>query len=149
MISAEAVRKLREKTGASMMECKNALDKSGGDEMAAEEILRQRGAEIADKKAARATKSGLMDSYLHANRKIGVLLQIDCETDFVAQNEIFKELSHEICLQIAATDSRDNEDLLSQPFIKDQAKTVRDLIREAIGKLGENIKINRFVRFEI
>lgn len=149
MISAEAVKKLREKTGASMMECKNALEGSGGDEAAAEEILRKRGAEIADKKSERQTKSGLISSYLHSNQKIGVLLQLDCETDFVAKNEIFKELSHEICLHIAAVGPQNNEELLSQPFIKDPSKTVRDLIKETVGRLGENIKLNKFARFEL
>jgi len=149
MISAEAVKKLREKTGASMMECKKALEESAGDEAAAEEILRKRGGEIAEKKSERQTKTGAIDAYVHANQKIGVLLQLDCESDFVARNENFKALSHDLCLHIAALNPAGNEELLLQPFIKDSEKTVQDLINESISKLGENIKLNKFTRFEL
>ncbi|SRR3989339_4820 len=149
MISAEAVKKLREKTGASMMECKKALEEANGNETAAEEILRKRGGEIAEKKSERQTKTGAIDAYVHANQKIGVLLQLDCESDFVARNENFKALSHDLCLHIAALNPNNNEDLLAQPFIKDPAKTVQNLINEAISKLGENIKLNKFTRFEL
>ena len=149
MISAEAVKKLREKTGASMMECKKALEEANGNETAAEEILRKRGGEIAEKKSERQTKTGAIDAYVHANQKIGVLLQLDCESDFVARNENFKALSHDLCLHIAALNPNNNEDLLAQPFIKDPAKTVQNLINEAVSKLGENIKLNKFTRFEL
>ena len=149
MISAEALKKLREKTGASMMECKKALEEANGNETAAEEILRKRGGEIAEKKSERQTKTGAIDAYVHANQKIGVLLQLDCESDFVARNENFKALSHDLCLHIAALNPNNNEDLLAQPFIKDPAKTVQNLINEAISKLGENIKLNKFTRFEL
>lgn len=149
MISAEAVKKLREKTGASMMECKKALEEADGNESTAEEVLRKRGGEIAEKKSERQTKTGAIDAYIHANQKIGVLLQLDCESDFVARNENFKSLSHDLCLHIAALNPASNEDLLVQPFIKDPAKTVQDLINETISKLGENIKLNKFTRFEL
>jgi elongation factor Ts len=149
MISTETVKKLREKTGFSVIECKKALEGTGGDEAAAEEILRKRGAEIAEKKSERQTKSGLISSYIHSNQKIGVLLQLDCETDFVAKNENFVELSHNICLHLAAVGAQSNEELLSQPFIKDPEKTIQNLINETVGRLGENIQLNRFVRFDL
>jgi len=149
MISAETVKKLREKTGASMMECKRALEEVNGNETAAEEVLRKRGGEIAEKKSERQTKTGAIDAYVHSNHKIGVLLQLDCESDFVARNENFKALSHDLCLHIAATSPANNEELLAQPFIKDPAKTVQNLINETISKLGENIKLNQFTRFEL
>ena len=132
-----------------MMECKKALEEANGNETAAEEILRKRGGEIAEKKSERQTKTGAIDAYVHANQKIGVLLQLDCESDFVARNENFKALSHDLCLHIAALNPNNNEDLLAQPFIKDPAKTVQNLINEAISKLGENIKLNKFTRFEL
>ncbi len=149
MISAEIVKELRTKTGASMMECKKALEETRGDLAAAEAVLSRRGAEIAENKAERQTRSGLVASYVHANQKIGVLLEINCETDFVARNEIFQALAHDLCLQIAASPAANVEELLEQPFIKDPAKCVRDLLNDVVGKLGENIKVGKFIRFEI
>ncbi len=149
MISAQDIKKLREKTGASMMECKKALEGAQGDFAAAKEILSQRGAAIAEKKSERQIKAGVIDSYIHSNQKIGVLLELGCETDFVARNENFKNLAHELCLQISAADPADIEGLLGQPYIKDPEKSVRDLLNETIAKLGENIKIGKFTRFKI
>jgi elongation factor Ts len=149
MISAEAVKKLREQTGSSMIECKKALEEAGGDEQKAQEILVKRGAEIASKKADRQTKAGLIDSYIHPNGKMGVILELDCETDFVARNENFKILAHEICLHVAAMSPQNTEELLAQPFIKNPEITVQDLINETIGKIGENIKVGQFVRIII
>ncbi len=149
MVSAEAVKKLREKTGASMMECKKALEEAQGDEAKALEILNKRGASLAEKKAERQIKAGLIDAYIHANGKIGVLLELGCESDFVVRNEIFKNLAHEICLQISAMNPADEMELLAQPFVKNPEQTVQGLINEAIAKLGENIKIGKFIRFEI
>jgi len=149
MISAEAVKNLREKTGLSMIECKKALEETGGDEQKALEVLSRRGAEIADKKSERQIKAGLIDAYIHSNQKIGVLLELGCETDFVARNENFKALSHDICLQISATSPATVEELLVQPFIKNPEQTIQDLINETVGKLGENIKIGKFVRFDL
>ncbi len=149
MISADAVKNLRAKTGASMIDCKKALEEAQGEEQKALEILGQRGAAIAEKKAERQIKAGLIDAYIHTNGKIGVLLELGCETDFVARNENFKNLAHELCLQISATNPQNTEELLSQPFIKNPEKSVQDLITEAIAKLGENIKISQFLRLEI
>jgi len=149
MISAEAVKKLREETGASMIECKKALEEAQGDEAKAKEILGKLGAAMAQKKAQRQTNSGLVVSYIHGNQKIGVLMSLYCETDFVARNENFKALANDLCLQVAAANPAGNEELLAQPFIKDPAKTVQGLLNETIGKLGENIKLGKFTRFEI
>jgi len=149
MIDAESVRKLREKIGASMIECKKALEEARGDEVKALEILSRRGAALAEKKAERQIKAGIVDCYIHTNHKIGVLLQLGCETDFVARNENFKNLAHDLCLQISATNHKNIEELLSGQFIKNPEKSVKDLINEMIAKLGENIKIVQYARFEI
>lgn len=149
MVLAEDIKKLREKTGLSIAECKKALEGADGDEQKALELLAKCGAEIAGKKADRQIKAGMITSYIHANRQIGVLLETDCETDFVARNENFQNLAHDICLQIAATNPQNTAELLGQPFIKNPEKKIQDLINESIGKLGENIKVGKFTRFEI
>lgn len=132
-----------------MMDCKKALEEAGGDETKAREFLSKRGAEMAEKKSERQTNSGLVESYIHANQKMGALLELYCETDFVARNENFKALAHEICLQVAAVGAQTTEELLAQPYLKNPEKTIKDLITDTVGKLGENIKIGKFVRFEI
>jgi len=149
MISAQAVKNLRAKAGLSVIECKKALEEAGGEEQKALEILKQKGLEKAEKKAAREIKAGMVDAYLHANQKIGVLLELGCETDFVARNENFKALAHDLCLHLAASDPQSIEEFLGQPFVKNPERTVQDLINEYIAKLGENIKVGRFMRFEI
>jgi elongation factor Ts len=149
MISAEQVKQFRQKTGFSIMECKRALEKTGGDENKAMKILEKKGAEKAIKKAEREVKQGIIEAYIHNNGKIGVILELSCETDFMARNEQFKELAHDLVMHIAAMNPQNSEELLSQPFIKDEQKTIDDLIKEAIAKLGENIKIGKFVRLAI
>jgi elongation factor Ts len=149
MIKANQVKQLREKSNASMMECKKALEKSRGDEVRALDILRQKGKDIALKKAGREAKQGIVESYIHSNGKIGVLLELNCETDFVARNEEFKKLAHDLTLHIAGMSSKDKKSLLKEPFVKDIDITVADLIQEKIVRLGENIKINKFVRYEL
>lgn len=149
MIKANQVKQLREKTGASMMECKEALREAGGDEEGALAILRARGKEIALKKSEREAKQGIIESYIHSNSKVGVLLELNCETDFVARNKEFKELAHDIAMHIAGMDSKDEKGLLEEPFVKNPEITVKDLIDQKIAKLGENIKIGKFVRYEL
>ena len=149
MIKANQVKQLREKSNASMMECKKALEESRGDEARALVILRQKGKDIALKKAGREAKQGIVESYIHSNGKIGVLLELNCETDFVARNEEFKKLAHDLTLHIAGMDSKDKKSLLKEPFVKDIDITVADLIQEKIVRLGENIKISKFVRYEL
>ena len=101
------------------------------------------------KKLGRETEQGLIEAYIHNNSKIGAILELSCETDFVAKNSQFKELAHDLVMHIAALNPKDLKELLKQPFIKDEQKTVEDLINQTIAKLGENIKIRKFVRLEI
>jgi len=194
MASIEEVKKLREETGVSVSECKKALEESKGDFDKAKELLRKKGVEIADKKSSRTAGSGIIDSYIHPNSGVGVLIELRCETDFVAKSQDFKNLAHEICLQIAAMKPlflsendipeeflngekniykeqaansgkpenildqivegklkkyKEQVSLLSQVWIKDDSKTIKDLINEYIAKLGENIVLKKFSRFEI
>ncbi len=194
MVTIDKIKKLREETGVSITECKKALQQAQGDEEQAKKILREWGKELAGKKSSREAKEGIIDCYLHPNKKVGVLLELNCETDFVAKSEDFKKLAHEICLQIAAMKPlfvreedipeefldgerkiyqeqfknsgkpekivsqiidgklkkyKEQISLLSQPWIKDDSKTIKDLINEYIAKIGENITIKRFTRYEI
>jgi elongation factor Ts len=119
MINAELVRQLREKTGASMMDCKKALEDAKGDDVKATEILGEKNKLTAMKKSVRTADQGIIEAYIHANAKIGVLLELKCETDFVARNSEFKELAHDIAMHIAGMDSKDAESLLEEPFVKD------------------------------
>ncbi|MBU1289972.1 translation elongation factor Ts [Patescibacteria group bacterium] len=149
MISMEQIKQLREETNVSVMECKNALEEAGGDMKKALEILKEKGKAKALKKAGREAKQGLVEAYIHNNGKIGVVLELNCETDFVARNEDFKALAHDIAMHIAAIAPKDKEELLQQPFIKDEKQKIEDLINGAIAKLGENIRIGEFSRLEI
>lgn len=196
-ITSELIKELRSITNAGIMDCRKALMQTDGDMEKAKELIRQRGVEKAEKKKDRAANSGLIASYIHMG-KIGVLLEINCETDFVAKNEMFVTLANDICMQIAAQDPKfvsrehmseemkqkqaeviralvldENKEkpkpdaivekmvtgrldkyfqsvcLLEQPFIKDQNKTIDGLIKETIGKIGENIRVRRFTRYAI
>lgn len=148
-VTALQIKTLREKTQAGFADCKNALDEAFGDMKKAEEILRKKGFEKAAKKSDRETGQGLVESYVHQNGRIGVLVSLLCETDFVARTDEFKSLAHEIAMQIAAMNPKDVKSLLSQEYIRDGSRTINDLITEAIAKLGENIKIGSFSRVEI
>ncbi len=191
-ISANAVKELREKTGAGMMDCKKALTEASGDNTKAEEILRKRGLAAAAKKAGRIASEGAVASYIHMGGKIGVLVEMNCETDFVARTEGFQTLVKDVAMQIAATapqyvrrdevpqavvdkemeiaraQARDQKKpdavveriatgkvekfykefvLMDQPFVKDDKKSIQDVVTEAVAKMGENIQIRRFARF--
>ncbi|MBC8550826.1 MAG: translation elongation factor Ts [Candidatus Brocadiales bacterium] len=191
-IEASSVRELRDRTSAGVLDCKNALEEANGDFEKAGEILRTKGLAKAMKKGSRGTPEGRVGSYIHTNGKVGVLIEINCETDFVAKNDVFEDLVKDLCMHIAATDpmavSREtvpqemidrerkayNEEfkgkpdnvrdkiidgkmesfykevcLINQPFVKDNDQTIEDLLKNAITKLGENIKISRFARFAI
>lgn len=197
-ISASDIKNLREKTGAGMVDCKNALVEAGGDEAAAIEILRKKGMATAGKKAGRVTAEGAVGSYIHMGGKVGVLVEINCESDFVARGEEFQQLVKDVAMHIAAVDPRyatrdevpanvlekereiiveklkndpknankpaeviekitegqlnkfyEEAVLLDQPFVKDPAKTVGDLVTEKIASIKENISIRRFVRFKM
>ena len=145
----EKIKHLRDQTGISFNEIKKALEEAGGDMTKAVETLRARGVLTAQKKSARETKEGVIESYIHLTKKIGSLVELYCETDFVARNLEFIKLAHELAMQVASMDPKDNEELLEQLYIKDQDVTVNDLIQQYIAKLGENVKLGRFIRFEI
>ena len=147
MVAIDQIKKLREETAASVTDCSNALEESKGDFAKAKEILKKRGKDIAGKKSCRQTSQGIIESYIHPNKKVGVLLELNCETDFVGKSRDFQNLAHELCLQIAAMG--EETPLLEQPWVKDASKTVKDLINELIGKVGENIGIKRFIRYDI
>src|ERR1700752_4982762 len=193
-ISAAQVKDLREKTGAPMMDCKQALTEAKGDMEQAVVILRKKGVSVAAKKATRVTSEGAVGTYIHAGGKIGVMVEVNCESDFVARTDDFQELLKDIAMHIAASDPRyvrpedvTTEDLerekeifraqaaatgkpaqviekivdgkmakfyeevclLEQPFIKDQAVSIKELIAQKVGKLGENITVRRFARFKV
>lgn len=194
MLDKDQLKRLRQETGVSFAECKKALDQTRGDLERAKEILKKRGQKIAELKTTRATQQGIVESYIHPNKKIGVLVDVRCESDFVARSPEFQQLAHELVLQIAAMNPlyikpedipeeflsgerkiyeeqlagagkpqkivrevlegklkkyKDEISLLSQPWIKDESKTVQDLINESVAKIGENIVVKRFVRYEI
>ncbi|RUM59229.1 MAG: elongation factor Ts [Persephonella sp.] len=193
-VDAKLVKTLREMTGAGILDCKKALEETDGNLEEAVELLRKKGIAKAAKKASRETKEGIIHAYIHAGGRVGVLLELNCETDFVARNDLFKELANEIALQIAAMKPKyvSREDipreiiekegeiireaalaegkpqhiaekiaegrlekffkevcLLEQPYIRDDKKTIEELIKEYIAKIGENIKVSRFCRYEI
>ncbi len=194
MVSLDQIKQLREETGVSISECKKALEQAGGNFEKAKELLRKWGKEVAVKKMTRTSEQGIIESYIHPNKKVGVLLDIRCESDFVARSEDFRTLAHEICLQIAAMSPlflRDEDipeefvdgekkiykeqtkdsgkpekiieqivegklkkykeqvSLMSQVWIKDDSKTIKDLIDGYIAKIGENIVVKKFSRYEI
>jgi elongation factor Ts len=148
MVDVELIKKLREETEISIGECKKALEEAGGDLEKAREILKKRHGEIAKKRKERETKEGIVEAYVHSGRKIGVLLELRCESDFVAKNPEFQKLAHELCLQIAAIDPEEIP-LLEQNWIRDESKKIKDLISEYIAKFDENIIVERFARFQI
>lgn len=149
MADMDKIKNLRDTTGLSFKEIKRALDEAGGDKAKAVEILKTHGLEVAEKKSSRQVKEGIVESYIHSTKKIGVLVELLCETDFVARNSEFQKLAHDLAMQIAAVRPGTTEDLLSQPFIRDQDITVRDLVNQCIAKLGENIQIGRFEIFQL
>lgn len=156
--TTELIKELREITGAGIMECKKALEDAVGDLTKAQQLIKERGLAMAEKKAGREASQGVIDSYVHAGR-IGALIELNCETDFVARTDDFKTLAREIAMQVAATNpsrisaQEPSEDgdvpLLDQPYIRDASKTVQELVNETIAKVRENIVIRRFARFEL
>ena len=149
MADTDKIKNLRESTGLSLGQIKKALDEAGGDEAKAREILKAQGVAVAAKKSSREMKEGIVDAYIHANRKLGAMVEVSCEPDFVARNSEFQRLAHDLAMHIAAVKPGTAEELLGQPFIKDPSLTVRDLISQHIAKLGENIQVGRFEIFEI
>jgi elongation factor Ts len=147
-VSAEAVQKLRELTSAGVMDCRKALLEANGDVDLAVKIIREKGLAKVEKRAGRETGAGLVHSYVH-NDRIGVMLEVRAETDFVVRSEPFQKLAHELAMQISAMDPKSLDELLAQPYIKDESKTVKDIVNEVIAKVGENVTVNQFYRIEV
>jgi len=145
----DIIKSLRERTGLSFKEIKKAVDEAGGDQDKAIEILKSTGAAMAGKKALRSTGQGIVEAYIHNDGKIGVLVQLLCETDFVARNPLFSELAHELSMHVAATDPSDTDELLQQEYVKDPSIKIQDLIEQYVAKLGENIRVGGFTRVTI
>lgn len=163
-ISVEAIKALREETSAGIMDCKNALAESNGDLQKAAEILREKGLLTASKKSSRETSEGIIDCYIHTGGRVAAVVELNCETDFVARTTEFKDLAHNLAMQVAAmaptyldsesvpTSENVNPEescLMEQSFIRDPSTTIRDLVNETVGKVGENIRIRRFQRFSL
>jgi elongation factor Ts len=187
-ISTEMLKELRTRTGAGIVDCRNALQQAGGDLEKAVEILRAKGLATAEKKAARTAGEGLVETYIHTGGKLGAMVEVNCETDFVARTDEFKRLARDLAMQVAAAAPRyvtrdeipaeaveeqrtrlavdlagkpaaalegrlekwyGEVVLLDQPFIKDEARRIRDVITEAVARIGENIQVRRFARFKI
>lgn len=163
-VSASQVKELRERTGAGVMECKRALVEAGGNPQKAVEILERQGLARAEKKAGRVASQGLVDCYIHAGGRIGAMVEVNCETDFVARTDDFRALAHDIAMQVAATapkyvaksdvpesevDRANELALLAQPFIKEPGVTIEDLIKRYVAKIGEAIRVRRFARYEL
>ncbi|MBI4992168.1 MAG: translation elongation factor Ts [Candidatus Harrisonbacteria bacterium] len=142
------IQKLREETGAGVMDCKKALEEAGGDYILAKQLIEKQGLAKAAKKAERETGAGLLESYIH-NGRVGVLLELRTETDFVGRSEPVKALAHNLALHIAAMGPETVEDLLKQPYVKDESKNVEELIKGVIAVVGENLKVARFARYQI
>jgi len=163
-ITTDMVRELRERSGAGIMDCKRALEQANGNMAKAEELLKAKGIASAEKKASRVTNQGLVEAYIHSGGRIGALLELNCETDFVSRTAEFKALAHNLAMQVAAmnpkyvdradmpagaTDNPEQVCLLQQPFIREPGKNIQDLVMELTAKIGENIRVKRFSRFEL
>lgn len=147
--TADQIRKLKEDTGAPVMRAKQVLEEYEGDEKKAFEILQKEGFEKAAKREGRETGQGVIETYVHHSGKVAAVVEVLCETDFVARNDVFKAMAHDVALQLASMDAKDAEDLLSQDFIKDPSKKISDLVKEVIAKTGENVRIGRIYRIEL
>lgn len=163
-VTTAMVKELREQTGAGVMDAKRALEEASGDMQKATTILRERGIAAAAKRADREVRNGVVESYIHAGGRIGVLVEVNCETDFVANTAEFRQLARDVAMQVAAMNpqvvapedrkpemegSDEEVCLVSQPFIRDASRTIGDLVRDTIARTGENVRVNRFVRFEL
>jgi elongation factor Ts len=143
-VKIEDIKKLREMTGAGVSDCRATLEEADGNFDKAMELLRKRGMEKAAKKEGREVKAGKVFSYIHHTGRLGAMVGLACETDFVAKTEDFQKLGQELAMQVAASDPENVEELLKQEYIRDASKTVQDLIKEVIGKLGENMQVVDF-----
>ncbi len=148
-ITAEQIKKLREKCGAGIMECRRALEEAEGKEAKALEIIKERGLKVAEEKKERATNQGIIEAYSHAGGRVVSVVELLCETDFVARNDEFRALAHELAMQVAAMKPKNTEELLAQPYIREPNETVEDLVKGLVGKIRENIQVGRIARFEL
>lgn len=148
MITTEQIKELRERTGISIGQCKQALEEANGDLAKALELLKDKGTEIAEKKASRDLKAGTISAYVHAGGAKAGMAQIYCESDFVAKNPEFRQLADDLAMHITAMDPADVAELLTQPYIKDPGLTIDDLVKSYVQKFGERIEIAKFARFD-
>ena len=164
-VTVSMIKDLRQRTGAGIMDCKNALEEATGDVERAIQVLMEKGLADAAKREGRATREGLVEAYIHTGSRLGALVEVNCETDFVARTTELKELAHDLAMQVAAMPSTSyidrseiNEDesrpleevcLLDQSYIKDPSRTVSDVVQEVVVKVGENVRIGRFARFSL
>jgi len=164
VVTTDDIKRLREETGAGVMDSKRALEEAAGDFEKAREFIREQGIAAAAKRADRTTSEGLVESYIHGAGRIGALVEVQCETDFVARTDTFKVLARDVAMHVAAMNplaltaedvpadapgSAEDNALLTQSFIKDSSQSIGDLVQTAIGQTGENIRISRFSRFEL
>lgn len=143
------IKQLRNETGASFSHIRAALDEAEGDSTRAKEILQKKGLEVAAKKESRATKAGIVEAYVHHGATIGVLVELRCETDFVARNPSFKEFAHDIAMHIAATNPHDLPSLIGEHSIKDESKTIGEMIAARSASFGEHVEVGRFIRYAL
>lgn len=148
-ISVDLIRKLREETGAPVVRVKKVLEEQEGKEKKAFEILQKEGFEKASTREGRTTSQGVIEAYVHHSGRVACLVELLCETDFVARNELFKELAHNLALQVASLDAKDAKELMEQEFIKEPGKKVGDLLKETIAKTGENVRVGRIFRVQL
>lgn len=148
-IPASEVKKLRDETGAGVMDVRAALEEADGDISRAKEILRERGLEKAAAKGSRETDQGLVETYVHDGSKMGAMVLVACETDFVARTSEFKSLAKELAMQVASMNPESVEELLQQEYIRDPSKTIKELVAEVIAKTGENVQIRKIARFAL
>lgn len=147
--SAADIKTLREKTGAGIMDCRKALTEADGDMKKAEEIVKAQGLARAEKKSDRETKEGYIASYVHATGKVAAMVEILCETDFVARNPEFQEMAKEVAMQVTAMNPENLDELLEQEYLRDPKLTIDQLVKQLSGKIGEKFVINRFVRYSV
>lgn len=148
-ITLGQIKELRTKTKAGVLDCRCALEENAGDLKKAEVWLTKKGIASAKKRAGREVGAGLVEAYTHADSRVAAVVELGCETDFVARTKDFKTLAHELALQVAAMNPKDVKELLSQAYIRDDKITIEDLIKQVIGKVGENIKIRRIYRCQL
>lgn len=149
MVNAQQIKELRDKTGVSMSSCKKALEEASGDMEKALSVLQRESAKSAEKRADRTLGAGVVEAYIHNNKKTGVLVELMCESDFVSGNEEFRTLAKDIAMHIVASSPSDLNDLAGQPYVKNPSITIKELVNQAVQKFGEKIEVSKFSRFSL